>query len=91
MDQPSKITYVPEAEYLKSLQDFGEHTKASVAEMLDIIYNDGEYENRFNIKIEVNGKSTTIEMHADAFDRLMTMLEAEMTEYIEIHGGSVDA
>jgi hypothetical protein len=71
-------------EYLEALQNFGEHVIASKDEMLNIINNGGKYENRFSIKIEVNGKSTIIELHADAYSRLMTMIEDEIREFIEL-------
>lgn len=89
MNEPIKTRFAGPTDYLKPLQDLGEHIKASKDEMLRIIDNDGEYEERFNIKIEMNGKSAQIELHADAFDRIMGMIEDEITEYIEMHGSVI--
>lgn len=85
MNEPIKPKYSIPTDYLESLENFGEHVKASKDELVDILVNDGEYETRFNLKLELNGKAVEIEFHADCFERLMTMIEQEITEYIEIH------
>jgi hypothetical protein len=85
MNKPNEFASYPSDEYLTSIQNFAEHVKSSVTEMIDIIDNGGDYEDRFAIILEVNGQKTKVEMHADAYDRLMSMLETEMAEYIELH------
>lgn len=84
MSNANEVVYVPEDDYLKSLQKFSQHVKASVAEMLNTIDAGGEYDHKHDIKIEVNGVATRIEMHADAFDRLTSMIDTEMLEYVSI-------
>jgi hypothetical protein len=87
MTKSNEVTYKPEANYLESLQNFGEHVNNSLQELLTVLDNDGVYQKRFDIKIEMNGQSTTIEFHADAYERLTSMVEAEISEYIQLHGG----
>lgn len=63
-----------EQNYLQSLCEFSEHLHASANQLIDDLVNGRDYNEKYIIQISVNGKSTTIELHADAYDRLLHMI-----------------
>lgn len=71
---------------MQSLREFREHLQASANELINGIANGKDYDPKYNIQISVNGKSTTIELHADAYDRLLHMINQEIAEYIQLKG-----
>jgi hypothetical protein len=62
------------------IKEFIKHVKESTNEMLDIIDNNGEYQERFNVTIKMNGKSITIGNNADLYIKLMDLLYGEIEE-----------
>lgn len=69
-------------EEIKALQEFLEHLQESVFGkngLMDILI-EGNYEERFDLKIEVNGKSVSLDLHADLFNRLTSLIEKEIEE-----------
>lgn len=78
--------YEPPKNYLQSLREFREHLQASANQLIDDIANGKDYDPKYSIQISVNGKSTTIELHADAYDRLLHMINQEIAEYIQLKG-----
>lgn len=52
----------------------------SVGEMLDIIDGGGEYESRFDVKIESNGQSVQLPMSSEIFERMQLLLNTAIEE-----------
>ena len=63
-----------------AIKEFINHIKMSTNEMLDIIDNKSEYDNRFDVTITMNNKSITIGNNADLYENLMNLLYAEIEE-----------
>lgn len=91
MTQANEINVVMEDSFLKKLREFKKHLNASAMEMLDVINDGGDYEERFDVKIECNGQSISIDLHADIFSRLEGLLDAEIEEYIELKEADANA
>lgn len=69
-------------EEVKALQEFLEHLQYSVYGhdgLMDTL-NEGDYEERFDLKLELNGKSISLPLHADLFHRLTTLIVEEIEE-----------
>jgi len=49
--------------------------------MLDIISDNGDYEERFDIKLGINGKHIVLPLCADNYERLVNFIEEEIKEY----------
>lgn len=84
MTKSNEVVYVPEDSYLKNLLELKANLKSTVTELLNHFDNGGDYEDRFNLQITCNGHTGYIELHADAFDRFMMVIESELSEYIAI-------
>ena len=70
---------------LEKLNQFLNHLKESSNEMLDIIdYENGEYEERFNITIAINGEQIIIPLNADSYSRLEQFISDEIKEEKEL-------
>ncbi len=67
-------------EYVSELNDFLKHIDNSKDEMLDIIDGNGDYEERFDITISINGKSIIVPLNADSYYRLEKFIEDEIIE-----------
>lgn len=70
---------------IKEVQEFLHHVTESVYDeengLLAVMdNNDGHYSERFELKIELNGKSISLDLHADLFNRLTTFLEETIEE-----------
>lgn len=68
-------------QYVKTLKLFLDHLKHSANEMLDIISDNGDYEERFDIKLGINGKHIVLPLGADNYERLVEFIEEEIKEY----------
>jgi hypothetical protein len=66
--------------YIEKLNQFLKHLKNSADEMLDIIADNKDYEERFDIKISINGKQITIPLCADSYYRLEQFINDEIKE-----------
>lgn len=72
-------------DYLQKLNAFMNHLEKSKDEMLDIIGSrTGNYEERFDIKIAINGKKITIPLCADSYSRLEQFISDEIKEEEEL-------
>ena len=67
------------------IKEFIKHVKESTNEMLDIFDNNGDYQERFNVTIAMNGKSITIGNNADLYTNLMKLLYEEIEEVPDYH------
>jgi len=66
-------------QYIKTLYLFLDHLKHSANEMLDIISEEnGDYEERFDIKLGINGKHIILPLCADNYNRLVEFIEGEI-------------
>lgn len=70
---------------IQEIVNFSKHLEKSVYEMLDGMYDLTEKEElqkreRFNIEIKMNGKSVTLQIHAELYERLQTFLADEVEE-----------
>ena len=75
------------SEYLTKLNLFLKHLENSANEMLDIIGKEnGDYEDRFDIKIAINGKQIIIPLCADSYSRLEQFIMDEIREEQELRG-----
>ena len=63
-----------------SIPQFLKHMNKSVVELMDDMDKTGKYDERFNLKIEWNGKQLDLDMHADLYNRLERFLEEEEEE-----------
>ena len=63
----------------KNILEFMEHMQKSVFELMDTLET-GDYEERFNLNISLNGKELSLPLHADLFSRLETLLQEEKEE-----------
>lgn len=71
--------------YLTQLREFKHHVETDVTNLIDELTKTGEYDEQHDLILTVNGKQCRIEMHADAYDRLLLMLENEIKEFIEMN------
>lgn len=76
--------------YLESLQNFAQHIKESMYALLNELEVTHEYNHSFDINISLNGESTVIEFHADACERLLSMVNNEIAEFIEMNACRVN-
>lgn len=71
-------------EEIKALQEFLAHVTESVegnGGLLDTLHDgDGHYLDKFDLKLEMNGKSISLGLHADLYDRITTFLEEVIEE-----------
>jgi len=67
-------------QYIKTLNLFLDHLKDSANEMLDILSDNKDYEERFDIKIGINGKHIILPLCADNYSRLVDFIEEEIKE-----------
>jgi hypothetical protein len=66
-------------EQIVKLNAFLNHLKHSANEMLDIISEpNGDYEERFDIKISINGKFIKIHLCAETYNRLEQFINEEI-------------
>jgi hypothetical protein len=70
---------VDEPETDLNLKEFRSHLDKTVTELLDSLDN-GDLDERFDLKIEINGKSTAIEMHADLYDAIDGIIQDEIAD-----------
>jgi hypothetical protein len=63
----------------EEINSFMDHMQKSVFELMDTLET-GDYEERFNVKISLNGKELSLPLHADLFSRLETLLKEEKEE-----------
>jgi len=68
-------------QYIKTLNLFLDHLKHSANEMLDILSGNKDYEERFDIKLGINGKHIVLPLCADNYSRLVEFIEGEIKEY----------
>jgi len=64
---------------MSNLKDFKEHVERSIYTMLDLMQ-EGDYEERFDLVLELNGKKVEIPMHADLYQRLTRFIQEEIDE-----------
>jgi hypothetical protein len=62
-----------------NLSEFRSHLDKTVTELLDALDN-GDLDERFDLKIEINGKSTAIPMHADLYDAIDGIIQDEIED-----------
>ena len=74
------------SDYTKELNLFLQHLKDSANEMLDIISDGEDYEDRFDIKLGINGKHIILPLCADNYSRLVSFIEDEIKEEEEMGG-----
>jgi hypothetical protein len=74
------------SDYTKGLNLFLQHLKDSANEMLDIVSDGKDYEDRFDIKLGINGKHIILPLCADNYERLVKFIEDEIKEEEEIGG-----
>lgn len=90
MGKTNETVYVMDSAYMKQLQEFGDHMIETKDELMNILEVNGEYDSRFDLNISCNGKQARIELHADAYDRIMTMIENEISEFCAMNGMDMD-
>ena len=69
---------------LQQLNDFLKHIDKTVDELLNVMDTVHEYDEKFNLKIELNGKTLELDLHADLVNNLMVLLEEEKEDYKEL-------
>jgi hypothetical protein len=62
-----------------TLEEFTTHFKKSVTQIFDILDIGGDLD-KFDLKIQYLGKTISLPVHADLFDRFTTFLEEEIEE-----------
>ena len=62
-----------------NISHFLDHMQKSVFELMDTLET-GDYEERFNLNISLNGKELSLPLHADLYSRLESFLNEEMEE-----------
>lgn len=61
------------------LREFKDHVEESIFLLMDTIDN-GDYEERFDLTLEMNGKKIAMPMHADLYERLTRFIQEEIDE-----------
>jgi hypothetical protein len=61
------------------IKEFRSHLDKTVTELLDALDNGGLGE-RFDLKVEINGKLTAIPMHADLYDAIDGIIQDEIAD-----------
>lgn len=66
-----------EDEDIKAMKDFLEHAEKSV---IELVASEEEYQEKFNLKLSMNGKEISMPMHADLYHRLIEFVKSEIEE-----------
>jgi hypothetical protein len=68
----------------KEINDFIDHANNTVCEMIDGFLDlNKEYEEKYNLKIELYGKKLELDLHASLFESLLNLLHTELEDYKE--------
>lgn len=86
MNQTNKPVQVV-SPYLSQLKEAKLHLDRSSCELLHEMGKTGEYNDKYNINITINGKTFFVELHADSHSRLERLLDEEIDEFVEITKG----
>lgn len=66
-------------EKLSDLQNFKNHLELTLEEITnDFIFKGKPYNEKFNTNITVNGKSIEIDLNADCFENLSSLIQTEI-------------
>lgn len=68
---------VEEDEDIKAMKEFLQHVEESA---LELIRSEEEYQEKFNLKLSMNGKEISLPMHADLHHRLIAFVKSEIEE-----------
>ena len=60
--------------------DFLKHMDKSVMDLINEMDKTGHYDEKYNLKIELNGKTLELDLHADLYQRMETLLIEEEEE-----------
>lgn len=67
--------------YVERLQKLLDHLHDSADRLMTEMDETHKYDNKYDIKIEINGVSAIIELHADAYENMAAMLQLEVNEF----------